>query len=169
MQLVTKNVVLLFLLNPHIFCWYLSESLESPELPVFCTPGFKIEKRRVPSSPQIDGQNNLVSPPRQNCPSTPDVPAFETPFVSKLLKMVIHPSTWLLLLLDYTIPIKFNNYTFKANVLIYYKCKHTRWQLYDSWQPVVCRALIWDSILEFIWHFCHSIISLCDFTIIIKH
>ncbi|XP_056611322.1 spindle and kinetochore-associated protein 3 [Triplophysa dalaica] len=61
-------------------------SLESPEPPVFCTPGFKIKKRRVPSSPEIDGLNNLASPPRQNCPSTPEFPAFETPFVSKLLK-----------------------------------------------------------------------------------
>lgn len=59
---------------------FVNECLESPEPPVFCTPGFKIEKHRVPSSSQMD------SPPRQNCPSTPEVPAFETPFVSKLLK-----------------------------------------------------------------------------------
>lgn len=73
-----------FVLFIHVF---LLESLESPELPVFYTPGFKLEKHRVPSSPQMD------SPPRQNCPSTPDVPAFETPFFSKLLKKVIRPFT----------------------------------------------------------------------------
>ncbi|XP_052422192.1 spindle and kinetochore-associated protein 3 isoform X1 [Carassius gibelio] len=64
-----------------------NESLESPEPPVFCTPGFKIEKHRLPSSPPMKGMNDLDSPPRpNNCPSTPELPAFETPFVSKLIK-----------------------------------------------------------------------------------
>ncbi|KAG1960018.1 spindle and kinetochore-associated protein 3 [Pimephales promelas] len=64
-----------------------SESLESPEPPVFCTPGFKIEKHRIPSSPPLKEKNYLDSPPRpNNCPSTPELPAFETPFVSKLIK-----------------------------------------------------------------------------------
>ncbi|XP_051564150.1 spindle and kinetochore-associated protein 3-like [Myxocyprinus asiaticus] len=64
-----------------------NESLESPDPPVFCTPGFKIEKHRVPSSPPLDRQKNLDSPPHpNNCPSTPEFPTFETPFVSKLLK-----------------------------------------------------------------------------------
>ncbi|XP_073688939.1 SKA complex subunit 3 [Garra rufa] len=64
-----------------------NESLESPEPPVFCTPGFKIEKHRNPSSPPLKGTNYLDSPPRpNNCPSTPELPAFETPFVSKLTK-----------------------------------------------------------------------------------
>ncbi|XP_052003984.1 spindle and kinetochore-associated protein 3-like [Xyrauchen texanus] len=63
-----------------------NENLESPEPPVFCTPGFKIEKHRVPSSPPLDRQNNLDSTPQpNNCP-TPEFPTFETPFVSKLLK-----------------------------------------------------------------------------------
>lgn len=93
MQLITKMFCFVSPFNSHIFCSKFLESLESPESPVFCTPGFKIKKRRVPSSPEIDGQNNLASPPRQNCPSTPEFPAFETPFVSKLLKKVIHSST----------------------------------------------------------------------------
>ncbi|RXN18137.1 potassium sodium hyperpolarization-activated cyclic nucleotide-gated channel 1-like protein [Labeo rohita] len=64
-----------------------NESLESPEPPVFCTPGFKIEKHRIPSSPPLNGKNDLDSPPRpNNCPSTPELPAFETPFISKLIK-----------------------------------------------------------------------------------
>ncbi|XP_043105378.1 spindle and kinetochore-associated protein 3 [Puntigrus tetrazona] len=62
------------------------ESLESPEPPVFCTPGFKIEKHCVPCSPPLKGTNGLDSPPHPNCPSTPELPAFETPFVSKLIK-----------------------------------------------------------------------------------
>ncbi|XP_065104983.1 SKA complex subunit 3 [Paramisgurnus dabryanus] len=62
-----------------------NDSLESPEPPVFCTPGFKIEKYRLPSSPQMNKRDNLDSPPHQNCP-TPEVPAFETPYISKLLK-----------------------------------------------------------------------------------
>uniref|UniRef100_A0A671P6K2 Spindle and kinetochore associated complex subunit 3 n=1 Tax=Sinocyclocheilus anshuiensis TaxID=1608454 RepID=A0A671P6K2_9TELE len=61
--------------------------LESPEPPVFCTPGFKIEKHCIPSSPLLKGKNDLDSPPRpNNCPSTKELPAFETPFVSKLIK-----------------------------------------------------------------------------------
>uniref|UniRef100_A0A672Q5P4 Spindle and kinetochore-associated protein 3-like n=1 Tax=Sinocyclocheilus grahami TaxID=75366 RepID=A0A672Q5P4_SINGR len=64
-----------------------NESLESPEPPVFCTPGFKIEKHCIPSSPLLKGKKDLGSPPRlNNCPSTPELPAFETPFVSKLIK-----------------------------------------------------------------------------------
>ncbi|ROL50480.1 Spindle and kinetochore-associated protein 3 [Anabarilius grahami] len=79
---------------PHVFSTLSSvlnkgvanESLESPEPPVFCTPGFKIEKHRMPSSPPLKGKN-LDSPPcPNNCPSTPELPAFETPFVSKLIK-----------------------------------------------------------------------------------
>nr|XP_055070686.1 spindle and kinetochore-associated protein 3 isoform X3 [Misgurnus anguillicaudatus] len=78
---------------PHVFSnqsympdkGVVNDSLESPEPPVFCTPGFKIEKHWVPSSPQMNKQDSLDSPPRQNCP-TPEVPAFETPYISKLLK-----------------------------------------------------------------------------------
>lgn len=76
-------------ISPFYFCLNISESLESPEPPVFCTPGFKIEKHRMPSSPPLKGKNDLDSPPRpNNCPSTPELPAFETPFVSKLIKKV---------------------------------------------------------------------------------
>lgn len=80
---------------PHVFSTLSSvpnkgvanESLESPEPPVFCTPGFKIEKHHIPSSPPLKEKNDLDSPPRpNNCPSTPELPAFETPFVSKLIK-----------------------------------------------------------------------------------
>ncbi|XP_056321015.1 spindle and kinetochore-associated protein 3 [Danio aesculapii] len=65
-----------------------NKSLESPEPPEFCTPGFKIAKNHIPSTPLFNGKNDLNSPPHlhNNCPSTPELPAFETPFVSKLIK-----------------------------------------------------------------------------------
>lgn len=70
--------------------YYISESLESPEPPEFCTPGFKIAKNHLPTTPLFNGKNDLNSPPRpnNNCPSTPELPAFETPFVSKLIREV---------------------------------------------------------------------------------
>ncbi|XP_016143951.1 potassium/sodium hyperpolarization-activated cyclic nucleotide-gated channel 1-like [Sinocyclocheilus grahami] len=51
---------------------------------IFC---IWIEKHCIPSSPLLKGKKDLGSPPRlNNCPSTPELPAFETPFVSKLIK-----------------------------------------------------------------------------------
>ncbi|KAK5608869.1 hypothetical protein CRENBAI_019276 [Crenichthys baileyi] len=62
------------------------DNLESPEPPVLCTPGFKIKKSkghcllpsqdtRSPESPCLHG----------NQPTTPEVPAFQTPYVNRLV------------------------------------------------------------------------------------
>ncbi|XP_030643454.1 SKA complex subunit 3 [Chanos chanos] len=64
-----------------VLCHDSNESMESPEQPVFCTPGFKITKHRALSTPPQDGENAPESPP------TPEIPAFETPYVSKLLSV----------------------------------------------------------------------------------
>ncbi|KAE8299751.1 Spindle and kinetochore-associated protein 3 [Larimichthys crocea] len=44
-----------------------ADNLKSPEPPVFCTPGFKIRKTN------------------ETCPTTPEVPAFQTPYVNRLV------------------------------------------------------------------------------------
>ncbi|XP_014829791.1 PREDICTED: spindle and kinetochore-associated protein 3-like isoform X2 [Poecilia mexicana] len=60
------------------------DNLESPEPPVICTPGFKIKKPNghLPSQETRDPE----SPCRHGNPSTtPEVPVFETPYVSRLV------------------------------------------------------------------------------------
>ncbi|XP_032422558.1 SKA complex subunit 3 [Xiphophorus hellerii] len=60
------------------------DNLESPEPPVICTPGFKIKKPNghLPSQETIDPE----SPCRHgNLSPTPEVPAFETPYVNRLV------------------------------------------------------------------------------------
>ncbi|XP_027877792.1 SKA complex subunit 3 [Xiphophorus couchianus] len=59
-------------------------NLESPELPVVCTPGLKIKKPNghLPSQETRDPE----SPCRHgNLSPTPEVPAFETPYVNRLV------------------------------------------------------------------------------------
>ncbi|XP_060944772.1 spindle and kinetochore-associated protein 3 isoform X2 [Limanda limanda] len=65
------------------------ENLESPELPVFCTQGFKIKKTNKPTancSPAAPGGGDPESPTRPGplC-TTPEVPAFQTPYLSRLV------------------------------------------------------------------------------------
>uniref|UniRef100_A0A3Q4GXA5 Spindle and kinetochore associated complex subunit 3 n=1 Tax=Neolamprologus brichardi TaxID=32507 RepID=A0A3Q4GXA5_NEOBR len=63
-----------------------TEKLESPEPPVFCTPGFKIKKTNGHSSPtaQDTGVPEFPCHPG-NLPATPEVPAFQTPYVNRLV------------------------------------------------------------------------------------
>ncbi|CAG5865318.1 unnamed protein product [Menidia menidia] len=61
-----------------------ASTMASPEPPVFCTPGFKIKKANGPDSPpaQSGGPDLPFGPP--HLPSTPEVPAFETPYVNRV-------------------------------------------------------------------------------------
>ncbi|XP_071392269.1 SKA complex subunit 3 [Centroberyx affinis] len=60
--------------------------MESPEPPVFCTPGFKITKSTGRSSAPALGRGDPESPGRPgNQPSTPEVPAFQTLYMNRLL------------------------------------------------------------------------------------
>uniref|UniRef100_A0A3P8Q8D6 Spindle and kinetochore-associated protein 3 n=1 Tax=Astatotilapia calliptera TaxID=8154 RepID=A0A3P8Q8D6_ASTCA len=64
----------------------MSEKLESPEPPVFCTPGFKIKKTNGHSSPTAQGTGVPEFPCHPgNLPATPEVPAFQTPYVNRLV------------------------------------------------------------------------------------
>ncbi|XP_070771395.1 SKA complex subunit 3 [Enoplosus armatus] len=61
-------------------------NLESPEPPVFCTPGFKIKKTNGHSSLLAPGNGDPESPGCPgNLPSTPQVPAFQTPYMNRLV------------------------------------------------------------------------------------
>uniref|UniRef100_A0A671UEE6 Spindle and kinetochore associated complex subunit 3 n=1 Tax=Sparus aurata TaxID=8175 RepID=A0A671UEE6_SPAAU len=59
-------------------------NLESPELPVFCTPGLKIKKTNVHCSPPTRG-NGDQEPSTSNQPTTPEVPVFQTPYVNRMV------------------------------------------------------------------------------------
>lgn len=65
----------------------LMESLkakDSPEPPVFRTPGLKIKKTHVSTS--VENISDLESPSYPaNMPPTPEVPAFQTPYMNRLI------------------------------------------------------------------------------------
>uniref|UniRef100_A0A673BHL7 Spindle and kinetochore associated complex subunit 3 n=1 Tax=Sphaeramia orbicularis TaxID=375764 RepID=A0A673BHL7_9TELE len=63
-----------------------STDLESPEPPVFCTPGLKIKKTngQCPQNPQENGDPE--SPHcHGNLATTPEVPEFKTPYMNRLV------------------------------------------------------------------------------------
>ncbi|XP_026231600.1 spindle and kinetochore-associated protein 3 isoform X2 [Anabas testudineus] len=61
------------------------DDFESPEPPVFCTPGFKIKKTNGHCSPPR-GTGEPESPGFPAIlPTTPEVPAFQTPYVNRLV------------------------------------------------------------------------------------
>ncbi|XP_023124484.1 spindle and kinetochore-associated protein 3 isoform X1 [Amphiprion ocellaris] len=62
-----------------------AEILASPELPVLCTPGLKIRKTNGRSSSPEPDSEEPESPPGPNLPSTPQVPAFQTPYMTRLV------------------------------------------------------------------------------------
>ncbi|XP_031171968.1 spindle and kinetochore-associated protein 3 isoform X2 [Sander lucioperca] len=63
-----------------------AQNLESPETPVFCTPGFKIKKTNGHRSPLEQSNGDPESPDRlKNLPTTPEIPAFKTPYVNRLV------------------------------------------------------------------------------------
>ncbi|XP_069569484.1 SKA complex subunit 3 [Brachyistius frenatus] len=63
-----------------------AEELESPEQPVFCTPGFKIRKTNGQCSPPAQGNGDPEFPGHPgNLLTTPPVPAFKTPYMNRLV------------------------------------------------------------------------------------
>ncbi|KAM4608695.1 SKA complex subunit 3 [Polymixia lowei] len=63
-----------------------ADRLETPEPPVFCTPGFKITKSGAcsVSPPPVEGSADSPCRPG-NLQTTPEVPAFQTPYINRLL------------------------------------------------------------------------------------
>lgn len=78
----TQQTLLQPPVNPVIENMLTNDDLESPEPPVFCTPGFKIKK----AHPVTESSSESPAAPAQQ-PSTPDVPAFQTPYVNRLLSL----------------------------------------------------------------------------------
>uniref|UniRef100_A0A3B5AAJ2 Uncharacterized protein n=1 Tax=Stegastes partitus TaxID=144197 RepID=A0A3B5AAJ2_9TELE len=66
-------------LNLHDF---VAGTLESPELPVLCSPGLKLKQASAPCSSPAPGSGEPGSPGGPNLPGTPEVPAFQTPYVA---------------------------------------------------------------------------------------
>ncbi|XP_051814718.1 spindle and kinetochore-associated protein 3 isoform X1 [Acanthochromis polyacanthus] len=62
-----------------------ADILASPELPVLCTPGLKIRKTNGRSSSSEPDSGEPESPTGPNLPSTPQVPAFQTPYMTRLV------------------------------------------------------------------------------------
>ncbi|XP_041856801.1 spindle and kinetochore-associated protein 3 [Melanotaenia boesemani] len=61
-------------------------NMVSPELPVLCTPGLKIKKPNGPCSPPPQSNGHPESPCCPDIlPTTPEVPAFQTPYVNRLV------------------------------------------------------------------------------------
>uniref|UniRef100_A0A8B9H1Z4 Spindle and kinetochore associated complex subunit 3 n=1 Tax=Astyanax mexicanus TaxID=7994 RepID=A0A8B9H1Z4_ASTMX len=60
-----------------------NESMESPELPVFCTLDLKMNKQSLPSSAVPDSPQSPKYTSNSAC--TPPLPTFETPYISKLI------------------------------------------------------------------------------------
>ncbi|KAM7406912.1 hypothetical protein PAMA_002892 [Pampus argenteus] len=63
-----------------------ADNLESPEPPVFCTPGFKLKKTNGHCTPsaQRDSDPEFPGCPG-NMPTTPEVPSFKTPYMNRLV------------------------------------------------------------------------------------
>uniref|UniRef100_A0A3B4XZE9 Spindle and kinetochore associated complex subunit 3 n=1 Tax=Seriola lalandi dorsalis TaxID=1841481 RepID=A0A3B4XZE9_SERLL len=73
---------------------YISENLESPKPPVFCTPGFKIKKTNSHCSPPAQVSGDPESPVCPgHLPTTPEVPAFQTPYLNRLSAQQPEPIT----------------------------------------------------------------------------
>lgn len=63
-----------------------ADNLESPEPPVFCTPGFKIKKAKSQCSPPAQSSGDPESPGQpRDVPTTPEMPAFQTPYLKHLV------------------------------------------------------------------------------------
>nr|XP_020487683.1 spindle and kinetochore-associated protein 3 [Labrus bergylta] len=59
---------------------------ESPEPPVFCTPGLKIKKANGTCATPAQGNRDQESPIHPNIlPTTPEVPAFQTPYMNHIV------------------------------------------------------------------------------------
>ncbi|XP_057708714.1 spindle and kinetochore-associated protein 3 [Corythoichthys intestinalis] len=70
------------------------DSLVSPEPPVFCTPGLQIKKRNGHCSPPPQGGDHTQLLSAAPKPITiPEVPAFQTPFLKRMLSSKKHEPT----------------------------------------------------------------------------
>lgn len=76
----TQQTVLEPPVNPVIENMQTNDDLESPEPPVFFTPGLKVKKTHPATESSSESPTCSAKPP-----STPDVPAFQTPYVNRLL------------------------------------------------------------------------------------
>ncbi|XP_034417661.1 spindle and kinetochore-associated protein 3 [Cyclopterus lumpus] len=62
-----------------------AQNLESPEPPVFYTPGFKIKKPNRDRSPPAQSDGDPEFPDRHgNLPATPEAPVFQTPSMNRM-------------------------------------------------------------------------------------
>uniref|UniRef100_A0A8C5EDA3 Spindle and kinetochore-associated protein 3 n=1 Tax=Gouania willdenowi TaxID=441366 RepID=A0A8C5EDA3_GOUWI len=63
-----------------------SDELDSPDPPVFCTPGLKIKKNTV-HCPSLEQNSEGVQSPccYDNIPATPKVPVFQAPYMNRLV------------------------------------------------------------------------------------
>lgn len=71
--------------NSLSFSFGCTESMESPELPVFFTLDLKINKQVVSSSALPSSPQSPPCPQSPPAAATPELPTFETPFISKLI------------------------------------------------------------------------------------
>ncbi|KAF6717031.1 Spindle and kinetochore-associated protein 3 [Oryzias melastigma] len=63
-----------------------TDILKSPEPPLLCTPGFKLKKTNGQFPPELNGDTDPESPPpHAHLATTPEVPAFQTPYVNRLV------------------------------------------------------------------------------------
>uniref|UniRef100_A0A3Q2PLV5 Spindle and kinetochore associated complex subunit 3 n=1 Tax=Fundulus heteroclitus TaxID=8078 RepID=A0A3Q2PLV5_FUNHE len=68
----------------YVFFLPAADSLESPELPLLCTQGFTTNKSRRDDLPSRDARE--PEPPcHANLPTTPEVPAFQNPYLNRLV------------------------------------------------------------------------------------
>ncbi|XP_029915369.1 spindle and kinetochore-associated protein 3-like isoform X2 [Myripristis murdjan] len=71
--------------NSGMESWQTRDSLETPEPPVLCSSGFNITKSNTRFSPPPPGGDDPQSPVHPAAlPTSPEVPAFETPYVKRL-------------------------------------------------------------------------------------
>lgn len=76
------------LLSPYITLFLLPsvDNLDSPEPPVFCTPGFKMKKTNGHCFPPVQGNGDPESPDcRRYLLTTPELPVYETTYMDQLI------------------------------------------------------------------------------------
>lgn len=72
------------IMTPNYSCVCWTDSMESPEVPVFSTLEIKMNKQLGQSC--SDGGSDPKSPSRPSAATaTPELPTFETPYISKLI------------------------------------------------------------------------------------
>uniref|UniRef100_A0A8C2ZR40 Spindle and kinetochore-associated protein 3 n=1 Tax=Cyclopterus lumpus TaxID=8103 RepID=A0A8C2ZR40_CYCLU len=80
---LARKDILMFYIS--LFFWPPAQNLESPEPPVFYTPGFKIKKPNRDRSPPAQSDGDPEFPDRHgNLPATPEAPVFQTPSMNRM-------------------------------------------------------------------------------------